>query len=277
MPPPLDAPPCPDRPHRWTIGALLGCAWLCAFPALGQDTSFLEEPNPGFPTSEYREPAPPPSERRELDRARWEELTRDVSYSEDPNENRRSARSRSAPPAGPNGGGGGGSGGGTPTPPSLPNFQVPPFVRTLLFALLLGLLGLLLFFLFRNRSRKNRKISPEALEARIEEIERGDAPILESDMERWLREALALGQYRLAVRIQFLAIMGRLAENGRIVRQKGKTNRAYLLEMSSHPRHGEFLAIVRLYEQVWFGERPLDEPAYRAISPVLEDFYRTPV
>jgi hypothetical protein len=277
MPPSLDALPGPVRPLRWAVRGLLGLAWLCAFPALGQDSVAVDGTSFGFPVSEYREPAPPPAERRELDRARWEELTRDVSYSEDPDDGRRPARSRTAPPSGPRGGSGGGSGGGNPPAPSAPDFQVPPYVRALLFALLLGLLGLLLFFLFRSRARKNRKISPEALEARMEEIERDGAPIHEGDMERWLREALEQGQYRLAVRIRFLAIMGRLAENGRIVRQKDKTNRAYLLEMSSHPRYGEFQAVVRLYERIWFGERPLDEPAYRAVAPVLEDFYRTPV
>jgi hypothetical protein len=135
-------------------------------------------------------------------------------------------------------------------------------------------LGLLAYFVLRNRGRKNKQLAPVSVEARLDEIEESEAPIGESEFHVLLREALARGQYRLALRVHFLAIMGKLSENGTIVRQKGKTNRTYLREMTGRPERETFDGIVRTYERAWFGQREMDEPAYRSAAPAFEEFYR---
>ncbi len=264
--PPLQA----LRPIRtarlWATLAL--CLWTIAVRA--QDTVFLEQPT-DYEMSSYREPAPPPPQRRDLDRARWEELTKDVSYDEKPLDENSASRGRGSTTT-PSGGGSGGQAPPTPSPPL--EFSVPTWVRNLLFALLLGLLVLLAYFVIRARGRKNKRLDPASVEARLDEIEESEAPIGEGEFDQLLREALARGQYRLALRVHFLVIMGKLAENGSIVRQKGKTNRTYLHEMAGSPDREPFGGIVRTYERAWFGQRELDEQSYRSAAPAFEDFYR---
>lgn len=146
-------------------------------------------------------------------------------------------------------------------------------VRFVMFGILLALLVTVVFFMLKNRTRGNTRLAkPVAVE--LEALEKSDQPIPESQLDRLLREALAQKQYRLAIRVYFLAIMGRLSEKNRIQWQKGKTNRAYLQEMEAHADHAVFQHLVRFYERTWFGKIDLGENEYRENVPFFETFYQ---
>ncbi len=93
-----------------------------------------------------------------------------------------------------------------------------------------------------------------------------DAYIQETDLERFLREALAAGNYNQAVRIYYLQIIKNLSQKELIQWSREKTNRDYLREMRSHPLSAEFRAATSTYEEVWYGNLELDRQLYEGIE-----------
>lgn len=93
-----------------------------------------------------------------------------------------------------------------------------------------------------------------------------DAYIQETDLERFLREALAMGNYNQAVRIYYLQVIKDLSQKEAIVWSREKTNRDYLREMRSHPLNADFRSATLTYEEVWYGNLALDRNIYEGIE-----------
>ena len=106
-------------------------------------------------------------------------------------------------------------------------------------------------------------------------VRRGDVSItsdnleeylLDSDLDIWLREALAAGNYPLAVRIHFLQMIKLLALGNHLKLSMEKTNRDYLRELRGHRDFEKFRNLTRSYEEVWYGNRPVDKEAYERLA-----------
>ncbi len=119
---------------------------------------------------------------------------------------------------------------------------------------------------------RNRQIARDGVEITIDNVEQY---IHESDLERFLREALAAGNYPLAIRLYYLQVIKQLSESGAIHWSREKTNRDYLRETRSHRSAAEFRATTRIYERVWYGNQPLDEPAYQKLEPEFKNLIAT--
>jgi hypothetical protein len=90
--------------------------------------------------------------------------------------------------------------------------------------------------------------------------------INELDIDPLLAEALKLKDYRLAVRLQFLALLQRLNNYKHIEWRRDKTNLQYLGQLKSEELRNNFSKICRVYEAVWYGENLLNENTYLAIA-----------
>lgn len=101
---------------------------------------------------------------------------------------------------------------------------------------------------------KNRIISKDGTEITLANL---DAYIHETDLERFLREALENANWPLAVRLYFLQSIKQLSEKDAIAWSKEKTNRDYLREMRAHPLSTQFRDLTRQYERVWYGNQPI--------------------
>lgn len=88
----------------------------------------------------------------------------------------------------------------------------------------------------------------------------------ESDLDRFLREALAAGNFSLALRFHFLQILKTLSEKQVIQWSREKTNRDYLSEMRSHRLYTDFKETTRIYERVWYGNTVMDATEFARIE-----------
>lgn len=138
------------------------------------------------------------------------------------------------------------------------------FARILLIILAIIVIAIVVFravggnvILSNSDIRRPRKITLENIEENLEK----------ADVESFLKEALNKDNYKLAVRLYFLAIMKQLALKGAINWQLDKTNGAYLMEMRRHPKSKEFARITRMFEYVWYSKMAFDKATFDQIRP----------
>jgi hypothetical protein len=85
------------------------------------------------------------------------------------------------------------------------------------------------------------------------------------EVEPLLHMALEDGDYRRAVRLQFLGTLQVLTQQHYIDWRQHKTNHDYLLEMPTGQRKA-FAELLRAYEYVWYGEFGLSQGQYRRLD-----------
>lgn len=102
-------------------------------------------------------------------------------------------------------------------------------------------------------------------------IEDLDERPMESDLDRYLREALERGDYRLAVRIYYLMVLRSLNDRGQITWRKEKTNYDYLHEIAKHPAYKQVSDATLVFEYVWYGERSINNLHFERLKPGFRD------
>lgn len=113
------------------------------------------------------------------------------------------------------------------------------------------------------RNKKIRRVDEKG-EISLEKIEEN---IHESDMDALIRRALQQEAYALALRLYYLAILKELSLRKAIRWKRDKTNRQYVLEMRQSPLGAAFEEVTRLFEQAWYGGRPLGSEEFRLLEP----------
>lgn len=119
---------------------------------------------------------------------------------------------------------------------------------------------------------RNRLIARDGAEITVDNLE---TYLHETDLDRFLREALAGQHYTLAIRLYFLQIIKALSQSGAINWSKEKTNRDYLREMRAHRLHEPFQQITGTYEQVWYGNTALDAAAFARLEPAFRSLLKS--
>ena len=94
----------------------------------------------------------------------------------------------------------------------------------------------------------------------------------ESDFDLLIRQAAGSGNYRLAVRYQYLKALHKLAAKNLVVMAADKTNYQYVKEISNPLYRNEFAALTLSYEYVWYGEFAIAENIYRKIESGFTGF-----
>ncbi len=91
--------------------------------------------------------------------------------------------------------------------------------------------------------------------------------IHELDFPTQLRAAEDAGNFRLAVRLGYLALLKQLSDRALIEWQPDKTNQAYLRELASQrpALRPAFAEATRQFEYVWYGELPLPPALYATV------------
>lgn len=128
-------------------------------------------------------------------------------------------------------------------------------LELLAYALVLVLIGIIIYMIFSNVNI-DKKL--EQVESDFEEIEDLD----DIDAASAYAAALAAGDYRLALRMQFIKLLQLLSEKEKIVWEKEKTNRDYYRELSPSEIKQRFRNLATIYERVWYGNQTLDKVAF---------------
>ena len=116
---------------------------------------------------------------------------------------------------------------------------------------------------FRKRSTEAKASTPEAEEEVISN---------ESDMAILIRQAVQNGNYRLAIRYQYLQTLFKLSAKNLIQMAADKTNNQYVREISNTNYQNDFAALTLNYEYVWYGEFAIDENIYRRLESGFSHF-----
>jgi hypothetical protein len=92
-----------------------------------------------------------------------------------------------------------------------------------------------------------------------------------------LEEALKNRNYRLAVRILFLAMLQKLMQQGKIAPSIEKTNMDYVREIDNPNEQKTILELTRIFESVWYGHLPADEVLFRELRSKFDNFKPEPI
>ena len=119
----------------------------------------------------------------------------------------------------------------------------------------------------------NKKVKTKTGPITLENVEEN---IHESDLDKFLKEALAKEDYTQAVRLYYLAIIKELSLNKWIKWKKDKTNRDYSRELSDSNFKDSFREVTRIFERVWYGNKELGGMDFRTmIQPKFQNLLET--
>ena len=121
-------------------------------------------------------------------------------------------------------------------------------------------------------SPANKKIKLDGETIDIEHIEENLVQI--DDLDPVIQQAIRQGNYTLAIRLYYLAILKALTEDQAIVWKRDKTNRAYVAEMRNHTFSQSFSSTTRLFERVWYGNLNLQVVDFERIKPDFDQLLR---
>jgi hypothetical protein len=195
-----------------------------------------------------RTPPKPPIENRDIEASKWTGASKDIDYSRDqaepPVERERRDESGSALDW---------------------TAQTQALGKILqILAIVLALL-LISYGIYKMlQAPRNKKIARDGVVITAENVEQY---LHETDLEHFLKDAIAKGNYSLAIRLYYLQIIKALSEKNSIAWSIEKTNRDYLREMASHKMAQPFRNITRTYERVWYGNLLLDSNGFSRMEP----------
>jgi len=136
-------------------------------------------------------------------------------------------------------------------PPNVSNFSFKDFAQTLLIFLAVLLLAFVVFRIVAGDAILVNKQVANRRPVTLQEIETN---LHDADVDGFLDQALKKTDYRLAIRLYYLAIIKELSLKGIIEWKKDKTNGHYMREMrkNKHEKLGEFKNVTRIFEYVWY-------------------------
>ncbi len=135
-------------------------------------------------------------------------------------------------------------------------------VTVLLWAVAIVFVLFILYRLFLAEGAFKRKPKSVKTEAEVEE----EIITHESDFDALIRQALQSGNYRQAVRYQYLRTLHLLAEKNMVQLAPDKTNYQYVSEIANRNQQQPFASLTLNYEYVWYGEFEIDKNIYDKIE-----------
>lgn len=96
--------------------------------------------------------------------------------------------------------------------------------------------------------------------------------IHEIDFDEQLTQALANGNYRLAVRLLYLRTLKKLTDKNLIYWQLEKTNQAYVAELTDEKQQAAFKLLTNQFEYIWYGEFFIDKNTFSSINESFQQF-----
>jgi hypothetical protein len=132
--------------------------------------------------------------------------------------------------------------------------------------------GAILFLVIKILQNINASPNIDIDAGRVYSLSEVEDKILEIDLDKILNDALAVGDYRLALRVNFLIIIKALSLSGKIIWTKEKTNWEYYHEIKDHALALNFKEIVEPFETIWYGEHELNESQFNRLKPSYDTF-----
>lgn len=108
----------------------------------------------------------------------------------------------------------------------------------------------------------------------IEEIAYSESieNIHQINFDEAIEDAIAVKDFRLAVRLLYLRCLKQLSDAQLIEWQIEKTNYAYLNELKDAEQRRSFSIVTRQFEYVWYGDFPVDRQSFQTINTSFQNF-----
>lgn len=151
-----------------------------------------------------------------------------------------------------------------------PDFNIAPGIgKPIIFILVFALLIFILVRVMKgNMLLGDKKIKDESVFTDVSPNE----DIHQSNLEELYAQALAAGNFRLAVRYYYLLVIRELSNKQLITWKKEKTNSDYIFDMMSNAFGKPFREITFLFEKIWYGKPELSEQNFLLVSSRFNEF-----
>lgn len=149
---------------------------------------------------------------------------------------------------------------------SAESVTVPEWLTFLSLGVVVAIVGFFVARALMNRKRNDR------VDFTQKDIENDPATVPMDALQRALKEAMDIGDFRAAVRIYFVHIMKNLREKGLVDWHRNKTNSIYLMELNGTPYYKGFRETAGIYERVWYGERFPNRGEFDTMQPLFTQF-----
>jgi hypothetical protein len=98
--------------------------------------------------------------------------------------------------------------------------------------------------------------------------------IEELDLDKLLGDAEKGTNWRLALRYQWLKVLRKLVDEGRITWQPRFTDADYMAQLKEPALRVTFSELSFLFKWVWYGDAPMDAQRYQRMKPAFEAAHR---
>ena len=143
--------------------------------------------------------------------------------------------------------------------------------QILFWTIAIGFVVFILYKLFLSNGVFKR--SPKAAVTKNTEVQPDELIATVADYDKLVHQSVKLGDYRMAVRYQFLKTLAQLSDKEYIYRSVDKTNYEYVREIRADKKN-EFAALVLNYEYIWYGNFPVNSDTYTGIEKKFSTFYK---
>lgn len=147
------------------------------------------------------------------------------------------------------------------------------FTGTLIRFFAIILVGFLLYFIIKYILGKDGRFifgkKNKKLNLNVEELHEN---IHEINFPESIAKFEHTGDYRSAVRYQFLFILKKLSDKKLINWNPEKTNKDYVAELKAPQLKNEFYDLSYIFDYVWYGEFNIDEQSYRKFKNQYQAF-----
>ena len=86
-----------------------------------------------------------------------------------------------------------------------------------------------------------------------------------------LERAEAAGQYAIAVRLLYIALLKALQDTKMIRYRKDFSNRDYRRQLAHNELRADFVKVTQAYERYWYGKYPIDRLSYRVTQRAFNE------
>ncbi|MEM1093717.1 MAG: DUF4129 domain-containing protein, partial [Bacteroidota bacterium] len=93
------------------------------------------------------------------------------------------------------------------------------------------------------------------------------------DLKAMLDKAMARQAYREALRLYYLRLLQRMADERLIVWHPEKTNAEYVREVDAWQHREAFRDLTSLYDYVWYGDFPVEIERFDTLRHAFEQFF----
>ncbi len=150
-------------------------------------------------------------------------------------------------------------------PSSLPSLSIYQIVA---YTLIVVILIFILYTLFGGLKRTENSTTL------LDPTEEADLNVM--SLQVLYDQAIASGDYRSAIRLQFIMVLQLLNQKGYISWHAEKTNRQYLRELNEISLKTTFRELAYIYEWVWYGNTHLVKEDFMIFDRKFRDFLKTP-